>query len=319
MNQLKLTILFLFFFISGIAQNLEFNIHNKKLVDFIKIEKKTGGEIFESKSNHISGKDVAQPIIYMHKERNLPYLFTYYFFYKSDSTISYILHEWDNTNIVGYDDITIMPDKQIKALINKYNTLTSYIDKLYGPSKSTGSLDGLADIATKSIQKKDIWQPNDSTEIELYTVLSSKNVKKGMISVNPTYRIRLYIKNTKTKNGTLAMANPDKETIALMDSTALAFFANLAEGDYNKAKLHISDLIIKTVTNQKLESMAGNIKFDEGFSIYMTGVQSMLDGESYAMIQYKYTTDTESPPKVLIKLMFDTNYKIVGIKPTQRY
>ncbi|UPT67341.1 MAG: hypothetical protein M0D57_01190 [Sphingobacteriales bacterium JAD_PAG50586_3] len=319
MNRLIPIILLLSFYLSGFAQNPELNIHNKKLADFIMIEKKAGGEIFASKSNHISGKGIAQPLIFKHKEKNLPYLFTYYFFYKSDSTISYILYEWDNTNIVGYDDVTIMPEKELKALINKYSTLTNYITNIYGPSKSTGSLDGLSEIATKGIQKNDTWQPNDSTEIEMYTYLSSKNEKKGMISVSPTYRIRLYVRNTKPSTNKSALPKPDDHTIEALDSTARLFFKDLADKNYEGAKTHISDLIIKSVTTKKLEDLANNIRYNDGISIYMTGVQQTANGEDYLMIKYKYDNDAESPPKDLINVLFDNRKKIATIKPTQRF
>jgi biopolymer transport protein ExbD len=50
----------------------------------------------------------------------------------------------------------------------------------------------------------------------------------------------------------------------------------------------------------------------------MYGAQMGLDGSNYLMLQYKYKSDDNNPPKELIKATFDEKNKITGIQPVQR-
>ena len=62
------------------------------------MEERLGGERISTTSNHISFRGEAQPIKFLRKEKEIPDLTVYYFFKKADSTMSYILYEWDISN-----------------------------------------------------------------------------------------------------------------------------------------------------------------------------------------------------------------------------
>ncbi len=60
------------------------------------------------------------------------------------------------------------------------------------------------------------------------------------------------------------------------------------------------------------------MKLDERLAVYFSGIQTGLDGSQYIMLQYKYESDANNPPAVLIKVIFDGGNKILGIQPIKR-
>ncbi len=67
-----------------------------------------------------------------------------------------------------------------------------------------------------------------------------------------------------------------------------------------------------------METLAQNIKFDEEFVVYLSGSQMGMNGSNYIILQYRYKSDTNTPPLELIKVIFDEKDKIAGIQPTKR-
>ncbi len=181
--------------ISGSSQTLELDIQKNKLADFLKIENDLGSQKIENNSYHLLRNGVAQPIQFKRKEIGLPDLICYYFYLTKDSSIDYILYEWDDTNSKGNEENAKKTQEELKYFIDKYNELYSQIFGKFGESKSEGDLADLSKIETGNFRKKDIWNTDKNIQIELFTVLSSRYEKKGIATINPTYRIRLYIRN----------------------------------------------------------------------------------------------------------------------------
>lgn len=181
---LILNFAFLLLTLTTLGQEFDFEIQGKTLSDYIALEEKLGSQLTPTTSNHISGKGIAQPIKYQRKENFIPDLISYYFFQEQDSTMTYILHEWDVRNFDKSSNNKQSEKFQI-ALQEKYNALKSQISEIYGASQTE----------LKSNQTTDIWQLNNGVEIEMYIVISNNYKKKGIITINPTHRIRLYIKN----------------------------------------------------------------------------------------------------------------------------
>lgn len=310
----KLTIGFYLITVSTLAQKIELNIHGKKLSDFIKIEKALGNKEYESKTNYVSLNGLAQPLIYKHKEEDLPDLLCYYFYFQTDSTIDYISYEWDEVNFKQHDEYAEKSSNEINAFKGKYNELYTQISNTYGESKNISKHDN--GESTK-FERDDFWNPNDSTEIELYIILSSRNEKKGMLIITPTYRISLDIRNKNEKPDNLSFKKPDEKKINKLDSTFKDFLSELKNKNMNQAKMYFSGLIIGSVTNQQLEELTQTIKFDNEIVIYYNGIQFGFDGSKYYMLQYKYKLDTNNPPKDLIKVIFDEKNKILGVQPTK--
>jgi hypothetical protein len=192
MNKHILTFTLLLLTNTTFSQAVELDIHGQRLSHFLKKELGLGGRLLENKSTYILQKGIAQPVMFEHKETNLPDLITYYFFYQKDSMIQYIRYEWD----AGYTGEPVHKSpEEIDAFIVKYKDLYNQIFKAYGKSISEGNLTGLTKIETGNFRKKDIWHTGDNTEIELSIVLSGRYEKRGSITINPAYRIRLYVRN----------------------------------------------------------------------------------------------------------------------------
>ncbi|WP_314518806.1 hypothetical protein [Xanthocytophaga agilis] len=64
--------------------------------------------------------------------------------------------------------------------------------------------------------------------------------------------------------------------------------------------------------------LSNSADFTKTFEVYFSGVQIGLDGTSFTMLQYKDTLDSNNPPKLLIKVVFDSKGKIAGIQPLKR-
>jgi hypothetical protein len=196
MNKHLLTIGLILTASSVFSQNIILDFHKKNLADFINVEKSLNSQrVIDSSTDYVSGDDLAQPVLFRRTEKHLPDLIVYYYF-KKDSTLADILYEWDEKNCKNYNDTAIISQQEITAFIDKYKELYDEISKVYGEGSKDGDLDTYS--KTKEVERQDVWETKDNTEIELYITLSSEYSKSAFATINPTYRIRLYIKNTKT-------------------------------------------------------------------------------------------------------------------------
>lgn len=314
MNKYIPTIGLLLIAISAFSQPFELNIHKNKLAHFLSLENDVGSERFENNVNYISPKGVAQPILFKRNQDNLPDLIISYFYFQKDSGIANILYEWDDKSVSGLNPKK--STKEINSFIDKYKELYNQIFKTFGAGKSESDVNDLSKIETGDFKKMDTWEPNDSTEIDLYMILSGKYEKKGNTTINPTYRIRLDIRNRR-KNAE-AFSKPDESKIKELDLVVKTFLSNLQSKDFDKARLSLSDQIINNVPNEQLEKLKQSIKFNDELIIYMHGAQMRLDGSTFLTLQYKYKTDSNTPPKELLNITFDEKNKIIGIRPTKR-
>jgi len=296
------------------SQTLELNIHKNKLSDFLKIENDLKSERLENNANYITPKGVAQPILFKRKQTNFPDLIISYFYFQKDSSITHLLYEWDDKTVNGQNPKKT--SKEITSFIDKYNELYNQIFRTFGGSKSEGDLNDLSKIETGDFRKTDTWKPNDSTDIELHITLSSRYEKIGNTTINPSYLIRLDIRNRSDVPE--VFGKPDEIRIKMLDLVLKTFLKNLQNKDFDKAKLSLSDQIINNVTTDQLETLRKNINFKDELVIFMSGVQIGLDGSSYMMLQYKYKSDTSGPPKELINVTFDEKNKIAGLQPRKR-
>jgi len=310
-----LTIVLLFIITPGYSQNIELDVHKKKLKEFLSIEQNLKSEKVETEVTYMVQKGVAQPVLFKRKQANLPDLIISYFYFEKDSSISSILYEWDDKTVNGQN-----PTKtpiEISSFIDLYTKLYDQVHTSFGESKSTGDLKDLSKITTGDFEKTDLWDPNDSTQVYMYINLSSKYEKRGNVTINPTYRIRLEAKNQKKANN--ALGKPDDKKIKELDLVFKNFLTELQNKNYEKVKLTLSDQIVNNVTNEQLEVLRKNIKFNDPLEMFMFGLQIGLDGTSYIKLQYKYKSDTNMPPKELLNITFDESNKILGLQPSKRF
>lgn len=294
-------------------QPIELDIHNKKVDYFINLEKKIGSEKFNTEQEYINEGQVAQPEIFKRKEQNRPDLLVYYTYFKKDSTISEILYEWDVHNFDKKDNLQ-MPITFEKALIAKYNEIVNDVSKRYGKSQQTGSLNNLNSInESRGLNRTDTWEPNDSLKIYAYITVSNYYKKDQFITINPTHKIRVYVNNLKPEKP----QSLDSTQIKTLDATFNNLLQLLSTENFEEAKKAFSPIIIETVTNDILKQVKQNIKFDKKLELFMNGFQFLQDGNSYPMLQYRYS-DSTTPPKEYIMVLFDNDNKILTLQPMKQ-
>lgn len=304
----------LFISSSAFGQKLNFDIHSSSLSDYIKMEEKLGSVRIPTTSNHVSFSGEAQPIEFLRKEEIIPNAIVYYFFKEKDSTMSSILYEWDVYNFEKQDNNQKSKSFE-EALIKKYKDLKAEISKAYGQPKTKSNYSNIAELDPKNLfEENSIWEPNDSTEIEIYAIASNYYEKKGAITINPTHRIRLYIKN-KSKKLEPSIPKLDETKLTALDKLTTDFLIALQSKDLTKSREFLSDLIKGKVTDEQLRLLSENIDFDQKLELIYSGVQMGFDGSSYTLLQYKYTNDKSSPPSEMIKVVIDNKDKIAGIQP----
>ena len=275
------------------------------------MEENLGSQQIPVTSKHISFNGEAQPIKFLRKEKIIPDLIAYYFFKKKDSTMSYILYEWDVSNFEKKDN-NKKSDKFQKAMIKKYQKLKKDISKSFGKPKVKKNYSNISRLdPINSFVESSIWKPNDSTEIKMSATISNFYKKKGAITINPIHRIRLYIKNQKKKK----IPKLDDEKLAKLDKIKTEFFKALRSNDIAESKKYLSDKIIDKVTDEQIKILIDNIDFNRKTELIYSGIQMGLNGNMYVLIQYKYSDDSSNPPKEFIKLIFDDSDKILGIQP----
>jgi len=304
----------LFIGITVFGQEFGFDIHNTSLNEYIQMEEKLGSERIPTTSNHVSFSGDAQPIKFKRKEKKISDLISYYFFKEKDSTMSYVLYEWDVSNFEKKDN-NQKPKKYQKAFISKYKELKEKISTEFGKPKTKSNYSNISRLdSINTFVESSIWKPNDSTEIEMYATISNYYEKKGAMTINPVHRIRLYVRNQSKK---------DKKTVPKLDDKKLSeleniktnFFKALKTKDLSKAKEYLSDIIKEKVTNEQLNLLVDNIDFERKTELIYSGIQMGFNGSMFTLLQYKYSDDSSSPPSEMIKLIFDEKDKIVGIQP----
>lgn len=307
---------FLLIGISVYGQEFNFDIHNTTLNEYIEMERNLGSEQIPNIRNHVS-TDNAQPIKFKRKQKIISDLVGYYYFKKKDSTMSYILYEWDESLLSLKANTNDKKSKKYqKALIRKFKELEKMISDIYGEPVSEGDLSDLR-IANDDIKgglKKNVkWFPNDSTEIEMYANVSNYYEKRGMVTTSPTHRIRLYIRNTKKEE----RVTPEltKERLDSLNAISNEFIASLKDKSFINSKSYLSEMIIDQVTDEQLKTLISGIDFDRELELVYSGIQMAMNGKAFAMLQYKYYDDQNSPPKEMIKVIFDDKNKIVVIQP----
>ena len=305
---------FLLISTSVFGQEFNFDIHNTTLDEYLKMEERLGSEKIPTTSNHVSFSGEAQPIKFLRKEKIIPDLTAFYFFKKADSIMSYILYEWDVSNFEKQDN-NQKSDRFQKALIAKYKELKKDISDDFGQPEVKSNYSNLAKYDQKNFfEEKSTWNPNDSTEVKLYSIASNHYEKKGAMTINPTHRIRLYIRN-QSKEKEKEIPKLDEKKLAELGKIKIAFFNALEAKDLTKSKEFLSELILEKVTDEQIKTLIDNINFEKQTELIYSGVQMGLNGSMFTLLQYKYSDDKSSPPNEMIKLIFDEKDKVVGIQP----
>ena len=148
----------------------------------------------------------------------------------------------------------------------------------------------------------------------MYATVSNYYEKNGAVTINPTHRIRLYIKNIKKK----IEPKLDEKNVFISNQNFENFILKLKENNFAEAKLFLSDIVLEKVTENQLIELRKMIDLENKLVQYFKGFQASFTGENYLMLQYKYENEQSEIPKSLIKVIFDENNKILGIQPMKK-
>ena len=312
-----LTLFALLFSTQMYCQELDLDIHERSLKEYIAIEESAGNERLPNTTNYVSNQGLAQPITYLRKEDVIPDLNVHYFFTEEDSVMSYINYEWDVSNFEEQDNNQKSKEFQ-EALINKYLGIKKEITEKYGSPEVKRNYSDISQLdSVNTYTESSNWAPNDSTEIEMYITASNYYEKKGAITINPTHRIRLYVRNQAQKKET-ELPKLDKAKLSDLEKIKDNFFKALSRGNLSKAKTYLSEKILETVTDQQLKVLSDNIDFERQTALLYSGIQMDVSGGMYTLLQFKYADDESDPPQNMIKIIFDDKDKILGIQPLNR-
>jgi hypothetical protein len=282
MKKTKLLGLILFYSTIIFSQEIQLDIKNKHVNEFLKIEEKTGGIRLENKGTYHSYKPVEQPIIFEHKQHIIPNLITEYSFFIGDSLMESIKYNWKADKSMNVTDSVF-----IKTMISKYDSLDKYITSKLGKGTSEGNLEHLHLIDQRyGLEKTVKWFTPDSIEVRLYLTLSNyTNVEEtafAKITTETSHRIYLVVENqSKIPQSEL---KSDKELKAISDS----FFNDLSKKDYSKTLTYFdSGFMSEPYTVSDLENLEKRIEPKKGMNF--TTSMFMMSGEVdlYTFLVYK--------------------------------
>ena len=299
---------------SVFGQEFGFDIHNTALEEYIQMEEKLGSERIPTTSNHVSFSGDAQPIKFKRKEEKISDLIAFYYFKEEDSTMSSIKYEWDVYNFEKQQN-NQKPKEFQEAFISKYKGLKENISADYGIPKVKRNYSNISRLdSINTFVESSTWKPNDSTEIEMYATVSNYYEKRGASTINPVHRIRLYVRNQTKKKEPIVPKLDEKRLDSLVSVTS-DFMKELELKNTEDAKRFLSDLIKEQVTAEQIALLSAEIDFERETELVYSGIQMGLDGSAFTILQFKYSDDKESPPKEIIKVVFDEDNLIVGLKP----
>lgn len=292
--------------VNAVGQEIPTRIHGEKMKSYIDYEIKLGSKRYQGQGDIIIPGGMAMPITYRRTEKGIPDLLVTYTFSIKDSLIDRIEYEWDMINFESGSKT--QPLMVQKAFIKKYLSLVEQLNTKVGKSKQKGDLSDLSKIDVGGgLTRADVWDPNDTTHINMYSVFSNFHEEVGNLKRIPTNRIRLGISKTKKPAPELSDA-----AIAAAMKSYDQFINNLRAGDQEGAKAHLSVQIRNQLSETAFNNLKTAIKPGD-FKIYSQNLES-ITGINYLVIQYIYANESEQP-KEGVKVVFDKEHFIIGIQP----
>ena len=292
------------------AQEINTELHGKKMSTFIQMEKKLGGKIFHGDGDIIIPQGMEMPLTYRRKQIGTPDLIITYTFSKVDSLINNVKYEWDTQNFNL--DATKQPLPVQKALIKKYQTLADELNRKYGRGEQEGDLIDLTKINLKGgLTRSDQWYPNDTTYISMYSMISNFQESQPNSKLEPSNRIVIFVNKIKKP----LYPELRHEAIWAAKECCKGFFVKLRAGDFEGSKAFLSSQIRNQMTEAIFNKLKATIK-PEPLKVYFQDKET-LNGINYLMIQYTYSSASEQPNEIL-KVLFDKDNLIIGLQPLVR-
>lgn len=288
------------------AQDITTDIYGKHMKNMATLENKLGGRLFQVNGDIVVPGGMAAPLTYRRKEQGIPDLLVTYTFTEKDSLIDRIEYEWDAIN---FDENAVKQPLNVQqAFINKYLLLKNELTKRYGEGIEKGDLKDLSQIDLKGgMRQRNDWKPNDSLEINLYSVFSNYHEKNGNVEIKPTNRIRIYVNKTNPRLGA--------KSIALAQKRFDEFIGYVRSGDLKAAQACFSKQVQDQITTDILSKIKDSLK-PVRFKVYTKSTQQ-ANGSEYLMIQFADAT-IQGEPNEIIRVFFDQANMIMGLQPLFR-
>lgn len=109
-----------------------------------------------------------------------------------------------------------------------------------------------------------------------------------------------------------------KSQITSYNANFLKFLAGLKSSDRTVTNGLLSAKAKEIVTDKVYQKLSTDIHFNKTLEIFKSGYKPMIDGNSYPMIQYKYSDDKSPVPNELVTVVFEEDGKILGVKPFKK-
>jgi len=296
----------LFIIINASAQDIQLDIHGKKMHEFIDLELKLGGKLIEGKDDIIIPKAMATPLTYKRNEIGIPDLVVTYTFSSKDSLIDYIKYEWELSNFEN------TPKKQLlglqKAMIKKHQFLADQLHLTIGEGRKTGNLSDLNKMNSKGgLRSLEFWKPNDTLMVDLFAQFSNYKDEEPPIFARPINTVSVSVSKSAKP------VNPVKgaEAVNKAKKNFGEFMFKLESGNEDGAKGLLSLQIRDKMTSPMLKTIKALIK-SEPFDLYDYDAV-LINNVSYLIIDYAYANDNEDPAKV-VRATFDKEGLIIAMQ-----
>ncbi|WP_442587445.1 hypothetical protein ACSBL2_15480 [Pedobacter sp. AW31-3R] len=291
------------------AQEIPIKIHGEKVKPYLDDEKEMGSKPYLGEGDIIIPGGMAMPLTYRRSENGIPDLLVTYTFSIKDSLLNSIEYEWDMNNFgPKYKPQSL---KIQQAFIKKYLSLAEQLTMKVGKSKQKGDLNDLSKInGIDGLTRTDEWEPNDTTNIYMYSVFSNYQATAANAKSLPANRIRLSI--TKTEKPSPELSD---EAISAAMKSYNQFISKLRAGNQEGAKAFLSSQIRNLLTEPAFNNLRAAIKPGD-FKVFSQTLESIA-GTNYLVIQFCYASAPEQPND-MVKVVFDKEHFIIGIQPLVR-
>lgn len=311
----KVIILIVFSLSSNLfSQQFSFNPIPRKINYYKNIEDSLKSTFIKNKNYHAT--KYSQPFSFLRNNIKFnPPVLIQYFFTKRDSIVR-------NVNIV-VDSIYFLPNhaKYITNYREKNERLSAF-NRIYNSIKSDliimfGNPENSTDLFLKKINdekfswsREDIWK-SDSLQIKMKLTFSDNKTTYG------NYKIRTKI---IWKENEKIILNTIKNVI--QDSIAIRYITLIFIKQFEESWDMLHSDVKQQMTYEdyiKIVESISELSYNDSQEIeqYMSGVQLFSPKITGSYFSYKFKSDRNNQPKILIKVAFKTidSDKIYGIQP----
>ncbi|WP_424494649.1 hypothetical protein [Salinimicrobium sp. GXAS 041] len=281
------------------------DIHHTSLAEYIQAEEEMESVRIPEPFKFVSITGHAPPIQFLREDKSGLEILSTYSYRASDSTLTDVIYEWDEMRHSKKATFNERKRKSFqKVIIEKFKDLEKSMTALYGEPDVEEKLSRHIQSGAKAAYKKKIeWHPNDSTKIILSTELLKRT---GLLKIEPSQKMRLHMWNPSKKQ--------EENRFDILYNLSYEFLQVLKEGNMEDAKFFFSDSVRRMLTDKQVKTLMNNLD-----STHETGIMSINnypgpDGSGWATFTLGYKTDSSEFEKEYLKIIFDSENKIVGVK-----